>query len=116
MIYPHTVTFEEPTEVRSPSGGVSYGYAAAAGLADLPARIVPVVGLDEAQADRMVVEADRFTIVVQGDRAVERTMRAVSAYLGLVLGVVRVQRPVLYRSPLTEATIVTAERISATAP
>lgn len=115
MNYPHTVTFEEPSIARLPSGQEDRSYVAVASLTDLPARIIPVVGEEEDQTERMVVEADRFTIVVQGDRAIERPMRAVSSYLSLELGVIRVQRPVLYGSALTEATIVTAERITAQA-
>jgi head-tail adaptor len=111
--YPHRVTFQQPTEARTPAGGFSSSYADLADLSDLPARIVPVVGQEDEQADRMVLDADRFTIVVQGDREVERPMRVVSDYLDLELSVIRVQRPVLYGSALTNATIVTAERITA---
>lgn len=118
MYYPHTVTFREPTETRLPSGQVTYGYADALSLTDLPARIIPAIGVEgqagmsESMEERMVLERDLFTIVVQGDRAVERPMRVVSDYLGLDLSVVRVQRPVLYRSAATDATLVTAERIT----
>ena len=113
MRFPHLVTFEQPTEVRSASGGVTLTYAAIVALSDLPARIIPEQV--EETAERMVVETDRFTIIVQGDRAIERPMRAVSDYLDCELSVVRVQRPVLYRSPQTNATIVTAERVTASA-
>jgi hypothetical protein len=118
MHYPHTVTFQEPVITRLPSGQESRTYADAPSLTDLPARIIPVIGTEgtagasEEATERMVLEEDLFTIVVQGDRAIERPMRMVSDYLGLDLSVVRVQRPVLYRSAATDATLVTAERIT----
>lgn len=116
MFYPHRVTFEAPTPSQLPSGQVVNGYAAVSGLSDLPARIVPVVqGRGETQADRMVVERDMFTVVVKGDIEVDYAMRMESDYLGFPLGVVAFQRPVLYASPATVATIVTAERVTATA-
>lgn len=114
-VYPHVVTFQAPTFTQLPSGQPVPEWDDVAGLTELPARFIPVVGMEEEQAERMVVDADRFTIVVQGDRAVEREMRAVTDYLGMELGVVKVQRPVLYRSARTYATIVTAERVTAEA-
>lgn len=113
MIYPHTVTFQEPTDDQLGSGQVIHTYADVTGLSDLPARIVPEQS--EEQADRMVIETDRYTIIVQGDRAVDRAYRVVSTFLSAVLEVVKVQRPVLYGSAATNATIVTAERIAADA-
>ena len=118
MHYPHTVTFQEPVISRLPSGQEQRSYAAAPSLTALPARIIPVIGTEgvagtsEEVTERMVVERDLYTIVVQGDRAVEQPMRVVSDYMDLDLSVVRVQRPVLYRSAKTNATIVTAERIT----
>jgi hypothetical protein len=109
--YPHVVTFEEPTRTRLPSGQETRTYAAVTDLTDLPARIVPEQLEDPTAA--MVIETDRFTVVVQGDREIERSMRMVSDYLDAELSVVRVQRPVLYRSPATIATIVTAEKVTA---
>lgn len=111
MRYPHTVTFQEPTEDRLASGQPTYAYAAVAGLTDLPARIVPQQ--QEDQAERMVIDTDRFTIIVQGDRVIDRTYRVVSDFLDAVLDVILVQRPVLYRSAHTYATIVTAQAITA---
>lgn len=111
MHYPHLVTFTEPTEVRTASGGVTYDYDAVADLTDLPARIVPVQQDD--QTERMVLDTDRYTVIVKGDHDIARTMRVISSFLDADLGVIQVQRPVLYRSPATYATIVTAERITA---
>jgi hypothetical protein len=112
--YPHTVTFETPTQTRTPSGGVSFTWGEADDLADLPARVIPVpLGEGDEQAERMVLSQDRFTIVIAGDRAVERDMRVVASHLAEPLGVIQVQRPVLYGSAATNATIVEAERISA---
>jgi hypothetical protein len=111
VIYPHLVSFQSSAPTRTPSGGVTPGYAPIAGLTDLPARIIPEQVEDA--TGRMVVDIDRYTVIVQGDRAIDRPMRLVSDYLDAVLGVVKVQRPVLYGSPLTNATIVTAERVSA---
>lgn len=112
MIYPHTVSFREPTITQLPSGQESRSYTDAPTLSDLPARIIPTVGTEEDATERMVLERDLFTIVVKGDQPIERPMRAVSDYLDLELSVIKVQRPVLYRSPATYATIVTAERIT----
>lgn len=112
MRYPHVVTFEAPSETRTASGGVALTYVADDDLTDLAARIVPVQSDD--QTDRMVLERDLYTIIVQGDRAVDRDMRVVSTYLDASLLVIRVQRPVLYASAHTYATIVTAERVTAT--
>jgi hypothetical protein len=111
VIYPHLVTLQQPTSSRTPSGGVTQSYAPISGLTDLPARIIPEQ-VEDANG-RMIVDIDRFTVIVQGDREIERPMRLVSDYLDAVLGVVKVQRPVLYGSPLTNATIVTAERVTA---
>ena len=72
------------------------------------------LGEGDAQADRMVLSTDRFTIVVQGDRLIERDMRAVTDHVDEPLQVIQVQRPVLYRSAATYATIVEVERITAT--
>lgn len=117
MHYPHTVTFEAPTVARTPSGGVAYEWDAVADLEDLPARCVPVpIGEGEASNERMMLAADRWTIVVQGDRAVERDMRVVSDHMAEPLSVIRVQRPVLYGSSRTNATIVEVERISVALP
>jgi hypothetical protein len=114
VIYPHTVTFETPAEVRTPAGGVTYDFAAVPALTDLPARVIPVpLGEGDDQAERMVLDTDRFTIVVAGDHLIERDMRAMTSHLDEPLGVIRVQRPVLYRSQATNATIVEAERITA---
>lgn len=112
MRYPHVVTFEAPSETRTPSGGVSLTYTADPDLTDLAARVVPVQ--EDSQIDRMVLERDLYTIIVQGDREVERDMRVVSDYLDASLLVIRVQRPVLYGSAHTYATIVTAENVTAT--
>lgn len=111
MRYPHVVTFQEPTADQQPSGQVTHAYDDVAALSDLPARIVPEQLEDH--EERATVETDRYTIVVQGDRAIERTYRVVSTFLDAVLAVVKVQRPVLYRSARTYATIVTAERVAA---
>lgn len=109
--YPHLVTFQTPTEVRSSSGGVTYAYANVAGLADLPARVVPATSEDE--GERMVLTSDVFEIVVQGDRAVTPEMAALTDYEVGVFNVVRVARPTLrHGSPMSMATIVTAERIA----
>ena len=117
MRYPHTVTFEAPTGTRTPAGGVTLDWEPVEGLEGLPARCVPVpLGEGEAQTDRMVLAQDRWTIVVQGDRAIERDMRAVSDHVAEPLSVIQVQRPVLYGSPRTIATIVEAERISVALP
>jgi hypothetical protein len=114
MHYPHLVTFEAATQVRTPSGGVTLTWASAAGLADLPSRVIPVpLGEGDEHAERMVLSQDRFTIVIAGDRAIERDMRVVASHLAEPLGVIQVQRPVLYGSAATNATIVEAERISA---
>lgn len=109
MRYPHTVTFQAQTEVQEASGQVTYTYADVPSLTELPARIVPEQLED--RADRMVVETDRFTIIVQGDRDIDRLYRVFTPYLSDVLDVAKVERPVLYRSQRTNATIVTAERI-----
>lgn len=114
MHYPHTVTFQVPVNTRTPSGQVVHGWENDADLTDLPARIVPVE--QDRQTDRYVLDTDRFTIIVQGDREIDREMRAVSDFLGTEAGVVEIQRPVLYRSPQTYATIVTVERLTASLP
>ena len=111
MIYPHTVTFQSPTPSQMPSGQVIHTYEDVVALTDLAARIVPEQ--EDEQADRMVIETDRQTIIVQGDRAVDVGYRVVSDFLDSTLEVVRVQRPVLYGSNATNATLVTAERIAA---
>lgn len=114
MHYPHVVSFEAPTEVRTPSGGVTYTFAAVDGLSDLPARCIPASQAGEADTERMILERDIWTIVVQGDHQVDVAMRANTDHAG-PLDVIRVQRPVIYRSPATNATIVTAEKVSAEA-
>lgn len=111
MRYPHTVTFEEPVKDQLPSGQETRAYVAVTGLTDLPARIVPVQ--EEEQETRMVVDTDRFTLILQGDYAIERPMRAVTDFLDGILDVIKVERPVLYRSAATYATLVTAERVYA---
>ena len=117
MHYPHTVTFEAPVEGRTPAGGVSLEWEPVDGLEALPARCVPVpLGEGEATGERMTLAEDRWTIVVQGDRAIERDMRAVTDHVAEPLSVVRVQRPVLYGSARTNATIIEAERISVALP
>ena len=118
MIYPHTVTFQSPTFTQLASGQqVAASWADVADLTDLPARVIPVpLGDGETQADRMLAEEERYTIVVQGDRAVERDMRAVTSHLDMTLGVVQVQRPTLYRSPYTNTTLVEAERVGVALP
>ena len=113
MKYPHVVTFQSPTETRTASGGVAYDYDDVEDLSDLPCRIVPMQ--EEDQDNRMVLESDRFTIIVQGDRAIDRPMRAVSSFLDAMLDVIRVQRPVLYGSAASYATIVDAQLIRADA-
>jgi hypothetical protein len=116
MRYPHTVTFESPTQARTPSGGVVLTWAEADDLVDLPARVIPVpLGEGDAQAERMVLDEDRFTIVIAGDRLVGRDMRAVTSHVAEPLQVTQVQRPVLYGSQATNATIVEVERIAADA-
>lgn len=116
MIFPHTVTFQQPTASQLPSGQEVRSYAPVGDLTDLPARVVPVpFGSGDQAADRMVLERDLYTIVVQGDRLVERDMRAVTSHVADELHVIRVQRPVLYRSPQTYTTLVTVERVSASA-
>jgi hypothetical protein len=124
MHYPHTVTFQAPTQAQLPSGQMSpSGWTDVEDLTDLPARFIPVTigsrttgGYQEQWTERMLVQEEVFTIVLQGDREVERDMRAVTDYLDMTLGVVRVQRPVLGMSPLTNTTIVAAERVSAESP
>jgi hypothetical protein len=117
--FPHRVTFQVPTIAQLPSGQETRTYADSVTLADLPARIVPVVGIagaagmSEEVGDAMTLERDLFTVIVKGDIAVERPMRMVSDYLDLALSVIRVQRPTIYASPATHATIVTAERVTA---
>ena len=114
MIYPHSVTFQEPTEDQQPSGQMQYIWAAVSGLSGLAARIVPVpLGQGDEQGDRMVTDTDRYTIILKGDQAIERTYRATSDDLDHDLAVIQVQRPALLGSPATYATIVTAERIAA---
>lgn len=114
MHYPHVVTFTAPVEFsRTPSGQVLIDYEPVEGLTDLPARIIPQQ-MDD-QGERMVIDTERFVIVVRGDREVTTTMRAVSDYLESDLGVIKVERPVLYRSELTRATLVTVEKVRATA-
>jgi hypothetical protein len=118
MHFPHAVTFEAPTATQLPSGQEVRSYAPIEDLTDLPARIIPVVtgrgGVGETVGDRMVVERDMFTVVVQGDRDIDYSMRMVSDHLAFPLSVVQFQRPVLYRSPLTNATIIGGERVTAT--
>lgn len=106
--YPHTVTFQAPTEVRSAAGGVSYTYANVSGLVDLPALVIASVAED--QTDRMVLTTDLFQIIVQGDRDIALPMAALTDYGAGVFDVIRVVRPV---APMPMATIVTAERIAA---
>jgi hypothetical protein len=114
MSWPHLVTFKTPTQWRTPSGGVTLTWADVPGLIDLPARVVPVpLGEGDTQAERMVLDRDAFTLIVAGDQAIERDMRAVASHLEEPLGVIAVKRPVLYGSPHTHHTIVEAERISA---
>jgi hypothetical protein len=114
MNWPHTVTFQSPIETRLPSGGVTLSWDDAPGLADIPARVVPVpLGEGDEQAERMVIDRDAFTIIVAGDRFVGRDMRAVTSHVEEPLKVTAVKRPTLYGSPHTHHTIVEAERISA---
>ena len=111
MHYPHRVTFQESVPDVLPSGQRVYSWEDVAESTDLPARIVPKQS-DE-QKDRFVVDRDLYTVIVQGDREILREMRMTSDFLGTDAGVIEVQRPVLYASPLTYATIVTVERVTA---
>lgn len=113
MIYPHRVSFEAVVTSRLPSGQEVRSYAPIDELADLPCRVIPAVAPGEQQQERMVTERDVWTIVVQGDREVDVAMRAFTDHDG-PLDVLRVQRPVLYGSALTNATIVTAQLVTAT--
>lgn len=106
--FPQTVTFQAATEVRKPSGGVTYTYANVAELTDLPARIIPVV--TEAETERMVLTTDLFQIVVQGDRAVLPAMVVLTTEG--VFDVIRVARPTTRRQR-TLATLVTAQQVAA---
>jgi hypothetical protein len=117
MIYPHVVTFQSPSFTTQPSGQRVADWEDVTDLTDLPARVVPVpIGEGEQQTDRMLMAQERYTIVVQGDREVGREMRAVADHLAEPLGVIRVQRPTLYGSALTNTTLVEAERIAAGLP
>lgn len=102
------VTFQAPTEARKPSGQVTYTYSNVAGLTDLLARVIPVV--EESDTDRMVLTSDLWEIIVQGDRAVEVSMAALTT-VG-VMDIVRVARPTTRRQR-TLATIVTAQLVAA---
>lgn len=113
MIYPHTVTFQEPTPSQTAAGQVVDTYADIEGLTVLPARVVPASSSGETDEQRYVLEKDVWTIIVQGDREVDEDMRAFTSHVPEPLDVVRVQRPVLYRSARTYATIVTAQRVQA---
>lgn len=116
MLWPHTVTFQEPTRSQLPSGQVVSDWDDIVDLTDVPARVIPVVGDQEQRDARMLIEQERYTIVLQGDRDIGREMRAVTSHLDMALGVVRVQRPTLYGSPMTMTTLVEAERVGAAFP
>jgi hypothetical protein len=107
--YRHTVTFQAATEVRAPSGAVTYTYGNIAGLTDLPAMVVPVV--TEVETDRMVLVSDLYQIVVQGDRAVLPEMVALTDGETGVFDVIRVARPTT-RHQRNLATVVMAERVA----
>lgn len=115
MIYPHRVSFQAPAITRLPSGQEVRSYDEVGDLTDLPARVIPAVSPGEQQQERMVTERDAWTIVVQGDHDIDVAMRAVTsgAPNPADLDVLRVQRPVLYGSSLTHATIVTAQLVTA---
>lgn len=106
--YPDLVTFQAPTEARASSGQVTYTYANIEGLTDLPARVVPVI--EEDGTDRMVLTTDLWEIIVQGDRAIEVNMAALTTRG--VMDVVRVARPTTTRQR-TLATIVRAQLVAA---
>jgi hypothetical protein len=109
--YPHRVTFQAPTEVRKPSGGVTLTYATVESLTDLPALVIPVTR--EAQGDRMSLTSDLFEFIIMGDLEVVPAMAAVTDYEPGVFGVVKVARPTTGpMRPLVYATIVTAERVA----
>lgn len=123
MIWPHTVTFQEPTQSQLPSGQVSNEWDDVVDLTDIPARVIPVTigsrvsgGDQDERTERMMLEQERYTLVLQGDREVGREMRAVTSHLDMTLDVVRVQRPTLYGSPATFTTLVEAERIGVALP
>lgn len=105
--FPHTVTFQEPTESRKPSGAVTLTYSNVTGLVDLQALVIAATSDD--QTDRMVLERDMYQIIVSGDRAVVPDMVALTSYASGVFEVVKVVRPV---APMPDATIVTAERVA----
>ena len=112
--YPHTVTFQTPTEARKPSGAVTLTYANATGLVDLPALVIAASrdrggGRTDDQTDRMVLERDMYQVIVSGDRAVVPDMVALTDYAAGVYEVIRVVRPV---APMPNATIVTVERVA----
>ena len=105
--YPHTVTFRQATEARKPSGAVTKTWTNVTGLISLRALVIADVAEDE--TDRMVLERDRFQIIVEGDRAVLPEMTATTDYASGTFEVIRVVRPV---PPMPNATIVTAERVT----
>lgn len=102
------VTFQAGSEVRKPSGQVTYAYANIAGLTDLPARVIPAMEREQG-TDRMVLTSDLWEIIVQGDRAIEVSMAALTTQG--VFDIVRVARPTTTRQR-TLATLVTAERVA----
>lgn len=104
--FPSRVTFQEPTTVRTPSGGVTPSYANIAALTDLPARVIPAV--EEDDTERMTLTSDLWDIIVQGDRDISVDMAALSG--GIRYDVVRVARPTQQRQRIL-ATIVRATRI-----
>lgn len=104
--FPHTVTFQQATKTRSPAGQETLTYSNVTGLTDLPALVIAVVTED--QGERMVLERDLYRIIVEGDRAIEPGMAAMTDYASGVFDIIRVVRPV---APMPMATIVTTERV-----
>jgi hypothetical protein len=106
--FPDTVTFQAPTEpVRSTTGAITYEYDNVADLTGLPARVIPVI--EEETRPDMIVTEDLYQIIVQGDRAIESEMVALTTEG--VFDVRRVARPTIGR-PMTLATLVVAQRVA----
>jgi hypothetical protein len=101
------VTFQEPTEIRLPSGAVEYEWANVPELTDLPARITAET--EERRDDRQVTTEDRFNILVSGERVITTEMAVLSG--DAVYDVLRVLPWALGRRA-RRTTLIIAERVA----
>ncbi len=86
MRFRERVTFQAPTEVKSPKGSVSLVYANADGLTDIPATITATQV--ESRRPEMTIVEDRYDIVVSGFRPEIVPEMAVLDVVGRVFDVI----------------------------